>query len=92
MADVLGAPVVRARSADATNLGAAILAAHGAGWYPSVEAAAHAMTATTDAFDPIPAHQARYDRLYGEVYRHLFPLLQPVIDRLTELRDEEDMN
>ena len=34
IADVLGAPVLRARSADATNLGAGVLAAWAAGWYP----------------------------------------------------------
>ncbi len=87
MADVLGAPVLRARSADATNLGAGILAATGVGWYPSVPDTARAMTATTDRFDPDPATSRVYDRLYGEVYRHLFPATQPYLDRLTELTE-----
>ena len=88
VADVLGAPVRRARSADATNLGAGVLAAAGVGWYPSVEAAAAAMTGTTDAFVPDPTTAATYARLYEEVYRHLFPALRPHLDRLTELTDE----
>jgi len=84
MADVLGAPVKRARSADATNLGAGVLAAFGAGWYASVVEAAAGMTGTTDAFLPSP-EAARYERLYGEVYRHLFPAVRDYVDRLTEL-------
>ena len=89
VADVLGAPVKRARSADATNLGAGVLAATAAGWYPTVTAAAAAMTGTTKEFLPDPPSAARYERLYGEVYRHLFPALRPYVDRLTELTEDE---
>jgi len=92
LADVLGAPTLRARSADATNLGAAILAAHGAGWYPSIVEAAAAMTGTTDAFHPSDQATADYDRIYEEVYRHLFPSLRPYLDRLTELTAEIGQN
>jgi xylulokinase len=84
-ADVTGVPVVRSSSAEATCLGAGILAAVAAGWYPDPAAAAAAMTATTDSFDPQPEAQAVYDRLYTEVYRPLFPAVQPLVDRLTEL-------
>ena len=87
VADVLAAPVRRARSADATNLGAGVLAAVGAGWYGDVPEAAAAMTGTTDEFVPDPDAAARYDRLYEEVYRHLFPALQPFVARLTDLTD-----
>ena len=88
VADVLGAPVKRARSADATNLGAAVLAAPAAGWYAAVPDAAAAMTGTTDEFVPNPDAAARYDRLYGDIYRHLFPALRPYVDRLTELTED----
>ena len=86
--DVLGVPVARAASADATNLGAGVLAAYGAGWYPSVAEAARAMTRTTDRFEPDPRASEAYAKLYAEVYRHLFPATQPLIDRLTELSGE----
>lgn len=88
MADVLGAPVSRARSADATNLGAGILAAAAVGWYPSIAEAAQAMTATTKTFVPEDDARQWYDRLYREVYRPLFPAIRPYIDRLTEITDE----
>ena len=84
-ADILAAPVRRARSADATNLGAAVLAAWAAGWFPSAPAAAAAMTATTRDFAPEPTAVAAYERLYADVYRHLFPALRPYVDRLTAL-------
>ncbi len=85
MADVLAAPVVRARSADATNLGAGMLAAWAAGWFPSLPDAAAAMTATTERFAPDAEGAGAYDRLYREIYVHLFPALRPYMDRLTEL-------
>ena len=85
MSDVLGAPVLRARSADATNLGAGVLAAWAAGWFPTAEDAAAAMTATTEAFCPHPTAAAAYDRLFREVYIRLFPSIRDTMDRLTAL-------
>jgi xylulokinase len=85
VADITGKPVMRAGTAEATNLGAGILAAAAAGWYPSILAAADAMTTTGRVFEPDGATQAVYDRLYREVYVHLFPALQPYLDKLTEL-------
>jgi len=92
MADVLGAPVLRARSADATNLGAGVLAAWAAGWFSTVADAARAMTGTTELVPPRPDESHAYDRLYLEVYVHLFPAIRGVMDRLTELTNspEED--
>ncbi|MFQ5859233.1 MAG: FGGY-family carbohydrate kinase, partial [Anaerolineae bacterium] len=85
LADVTGVPIVRSATTEATCLGAAILAAAAAGWYPDAYAAADAMTATGERFTPDPETQAIYDRLYSEVYKPLFPALQPLIHRLSEL-------
>ena len=85
LADVLGAPVVRAASVDATNLGAAILAAVSAGWYPDAPSAAAAMSRPAESFQPDPETAGQYEALYREVYVHLFPALRPFIDRLSEL-------
>ncbi len=87
VADVLGEPVALARSADATNLGAGVLAAFGAGWFPSVPTAATAMTGTTERHEPDPPAAAAYDRLFREVYVGLFPAVRPLMDRLTELTE-----
>ena len=85
LADVLGAPATLARSPDATNLGAGVLAAFGAGWFPSVPEAAAAMTGTGESHEPDPATAATYDALFREVYAGLFPAVRPLMDRLTAL-------
>ena len=63
----------------------AIMAAVAAGWYADAGAAAAAMTSTAEPFQPDPEAATAYDRLYREVYVHLFPALRPYLDRLTEL-------
>jgi sugar (pentulose or hexulose) kinase len=85
VADVTGVPVVRAATAEATCLGAGILAAVAAKWYPDATSAAGAMTGTAERFQPDLETQAIYDRIYGEVYRPLFPTLQPLLHRLADL-------
>lgn len=88
IADVTGVPVLRSTSTEATCLGAGMLAATAAGWYADLHTAAHAMSATAARFTPEPATQARYDRLYREVYQPLFPTVQPLVDRLAVLARE----
>ncbi|CAN5722875.1 FGGY-family carbohydrate kinase [soil metagenome] len=85
VADVTGVSVVRSTTTEATCLGAAILAAAAIGWYSDINHAADQMTGIRDRFTPNPATQAIYSRLYTEVYQPLFPTLQPLINRLTEL-------
>jgi len=88
IADVLGAPVVRAHTVEATNLGAGILGAYGVGWYGSVEEAAAAMTDVAERFEPDERTAAIYDRLFAEVYKPLFPALQSSLAALARLRTE----
>jgi xylulokinase len=89
MSDVTGLPVVRSATAEATCLGAGILAAAASGWYEDINAAAEAMTGTTDIFRPELERTQVYDQLFREVYRPLFPAIQPLVDRLTELTHEK---
>ena len=85
VADITGRPVTRSLSPEATCLGAAILAATAGGLYGDVREAAAAMVHLGDTYCPDQENQAFYDKLYEEVYRRIFPALQPLIDRLTEL-------
>jgi len=87
VADVTGVPVARAATAEATCLGAGVLAAVAAQWYPDATAAAGAMTHTAERFAPDPETRAIYARIYGEVYRPLFPTLQPLIHRLADMTE-----
>jgi xylulokinase len=85
VADVTGRRVTRANTAEATCLGAGVLAAVAAGWYDDARSAAAAMTSAGESFDPRPATQQTYDQLYREVYLGLYPALRASLRRLTEL-------
>jgi xylulokinase len=88
IADVTGRPVLLSSSREASALGAAMAAAYGAGWFPDLPAAARGMASIQPgAALPDPNRHAFYTRLYDEVYCHLFPSLQPYLDRLTLLSD-----
>lgn len=71
-ADIFGLPVRRLAVDDATILGAAVLAACGAGAFESVEAGADAMVQTREDYQPNASHsdiygenRARFDALYA---------------------------
>jgi xylulokinase len=81
LADALGRPVRRTRSAEATALGAAMLAAAAVGLAPSAVSAAERMGGLGATFAPGPA-AARYERLYTEVYAGLYPALRAALGRL----------
>jgi xylulokinase len=85
VADISGRRVTRANTPEATCLGAGVLAAVAAGWYDDARSAAAAMTSTGASFEPHPATQQIYDRLYREVYLGLYPALRDSLRRLTEL-------
>ena len=65
LADVLGAEIATVNTTEGAAYGAALLAAVGAGWYPTVEAAAAALVRATPVAAPGP-DAARYaDALRG---------------------------
>jgi xylulokinase len=84
VADVLGKPLVRAESTEATSLGAAMLAAVGAGVHPDAAAASRAMSRLGARFEPSDARE-RYDALYEKAYARLYPALRDPTARLSEL-------
>ncbi len=87
IADVTGKPVFRAAATEATALGAGILAATAAGCYTDARQAAQAMThILPQPAEPDPARHEFYNRLFEEVYRPLFPALQPYLERLTSVQ------
>jgi xylulokinase len=85
MADITAVPVMRSTTAEVTCLGAGILAAVAAGWFPDARTAASAMTEKTTRFEPNAERMVNYDRLFREVYEPLFPALQPLLARLAAL-------
>ncbi|MFN2202785.1 MAG: FGGY-family carbohydrate kinase [Caldilineaceae bacterium] len=85
MADVTGVPVTRSSTIEVTCLGAGIMAAVAAGWFPNARAGASAMTETASRFEPNSEQMIIYDHLFREVYEPLFPTLQPLLTRLSSL-------
>jgi ribulose kinase len=76
-ADVAGKPILLPREPESVLLGSAILAALGAGLYPSLGEAADAMSGTADRVLPDPGRHAVYRRLlarYVATYEALKPL------------------
>ncbi|MBC7518741.1 MAG: carbohydrate kinase [Microbacteriaceae bacterium] len=72
LADVLGRPVVIAVEEESTSLGAAILAAAGAGWFANIREAALAMSQLGQRFEPRQDAMTRYEEFFA-VYRELYP-------------------
>jgi xylulokinase len=75
IADATGRGVRRSTTVEASSLGAAIAAAAGAGWYPTVTEAARGMAGSlTRTFTPEPKAHARYVEL-SAIYADLWPSL-----------------
>jgi xylulokinase len=79
LADVLEAEVATVSTTEGAAYGTALLAAVGAGWFESVEAAADALVTVVPAASPgpdVPAYRAAH-----EAYRGLYPALAPTFHR-----------
>ena len=74
-ADVFGLPAERPHTFETSGLGAAIDAAVGIGHYSDFSQAINNMTRVGDIFTPNPEAVKTYDRLYNEVYQHMYSRL-----------------
>ncbi|MGZ5130214.1 MAG: FGGY-family carbohydrate kinase [Caldimonas sp.] len=81
-ADVFGLAAERPQVAEASALGAAMLAATGLGWYENAPAAVRAMARPGRRFEPDPAAVRTYDALYRQVYRPMYKRLEPLYRRI----------
>lgn len=74
-ADTAGLPVRIPASADAPSTGSAVLAAHGAGRFGSIDDGIAAMVRPGTRIDPRPRETAMYQDIYQR-YRALYPALK----------------
>ena len=79
LADVLEAEIATVSTTEGAAYGAALLAAVGAGWYPSVDAATDACVRATPVAAPGP-DAATYRERHA-AYRALYPALSPLFPR-----------
>ncbi|MGH2401898.1 MAG: FGGY-family carbohydrate kinase, partial [Candidatus Limnocylindria bacterium] len=80
LADVLGSEIATVNTTEGAAYGAAVLAAVGVGWYPSVVDACGALVTATAAAAPGP-DATRYPDLHA-IYRDLYPALAPSFRRM----------
>jgi sugar (pentulose or hexulose) kinase len=78
-ADVTGINICLPKNTEASALGAAIAAAVGAGWYPSFQEAAHAMTGIRKKIKPDLENYRKYQEFFP-TYRKLYPCLKNATD------------
>jgi ribulokinase len=78
-ADTLGVPIELTEVPDAPALGCAILAAHGAGRFETIEEGCRAMVRTKTIIDPDPGQTAAYEALLPR-YKKLYGSLKGVRD------------
>ena len=76
-ADTAGIPVRIPESTDAPSMGSAILAAHGAGHFASIDEGIDAMVKPGVLIEPDPAATATYENVYQQ-YRALYPALKQI--------------
>lgn len=77
-ADTAGLPVQIPASADTPSTGSAVLAAHGAGRFASIDEGIAAMVRPGTSIEPRPREMALYDEIYQR-YLALYPALKGVL-------------
>ncbi|MEI9998586.1 MAG: FGGY-family carbohydrate kinase [Verrucomicrobiota bacterium] len=83
LADASGKPVLLSGTVEASALGAAMTAAYGAGWYPSITAAAQAMAEDTRTVNPDPSTAERYEELLS-IHHDLYHATAHINRRLVD--------
>lgn len=85
LADLYGCPVKTTRqSAEGPALGAALLAAVGAGIYSSVPEACKAVIVPYNTQEPIGANSAEYEKIYS-MYKKLYPAMKGCFEEMAML-------
>ena len=81
LADVLGAEIATVDTTEGAAYGAALLAAVGAGWFPTVDAAVAAVVHASPV--ATPGRAAAASAAAHATYRELYPALAPSFHRLS---------
>ena len=91
LCDVYGIPLSVPQAQEGPAMGAAILAAVGAGLYPDVPAACHALLHSTPSETPDAEKVRVYEQMYA-VYRGLYPALRDSFRALSDVACEGGEN
>lgn len=84
-ADIFNAKIVKLSSEQGPGMGAAMLAAYGSGWFPSLKACADAFLQVEKEYEPNPANVEKYKKLFN-VYKDVYNQTASLNRSLAEFR------
>ncbi|MCL6572446.1 MAG: xylulokinase [Bacillus sp. (in: Bacteria)] len=84
-ADIFNAVVIKLKSEQGPGLGAAMLAAYGLGWFPSLEECAKQFIQYSSEFQPHKDHVEKYQQLF-EIYQMMYSKTKEINHKLAQFR------
>lgn len=84
-ADMFGLPAYRTQTHEASSIGSAMVAFTALGYFESMEEAVSGMVHIKDVFTPNMENHKIYQKLYEDVYAHVFDKLEPLYSKLSHI-------
>ncbi|GAM16273.1 xylulokinase [Mesobacillus selenatarsenatis] len=84
-ADIFNAKIEKLASEQGPGMGAAMLAAYGCGWFPSLKDCAKAFIQVSKTYEPIPENVEQYKKLFL-IYQDVYTQTKTLNDQLREFR------
>jgi xylulokinase len=84
-ADIFNAKIEKLTSEQGPGMGAAMLAAYGCGWYPSLKECAEVFTQTAKTYYPIQENVEAYQKLFT-IYKQVYLQTKELNEQLREFR------
>lgn len=91
LSDLFGLPVKRTQTHEVSAVGAAMAAFLAQGIFHDYDEAIRSMVHEGDAFHPDPDRHKLYAQLYRGVYARLYPRLEPLYRRISEITKRSDV-
>lgn len=85
-ADIFNAKVLKLQNEQGPGLGAAMIAAAGLGWFPSLKECAKVFVKADKVYEPIPENVKRYKEMY-QVYKDVYPHTVAINHQLFDFRN-----
>ncbi|MDQ0412209.1 xylulokinase [Mesobacillus stamsii] len=84
-ADIFNAKIEKLASEQGPGMGAAMLAAYGCGWFPSLKECAEAFIRVSKTYEPIQENVVQYKKLFS-IYQNVYTQTKTLNDQLREFR------
>lgn len=91
LSDLFGLPVKRTQTHEVSAIGAAMAAFLAQGVFHDYDEAIRCMVHEGDVFRPDPARHKVYAQLYHDVYTRLYPRLEPLYRRISQITKRSDV-